>query len=354
MASATPAELLFYAPGLLGPYAGQAHWPASDWPVLPRLEKFLSRADVLAPPHPVNDVTAADDYAALFTYFNLQSDPRAATQPLAALCLLAEGQDPGEACWMRLDPVCLQADRVDAVLIAHEALALTEVEADALQASLRPLLEEDALELHCTTPQHWYVRLPATPALTTTPLRQMMGQPISRGMPQGAARRHWHRFMNEVQMLWHNHPVNQQREQQGQLMATSVWPWGVGSLPQKQPVDFTAVYSDELVVQGLAQHLGIDCLPLSALDSNALHGRQLLVDFAWRERQQQGDVSTWLAALADWEQGVLQDLEARLRRDKGFTLILDLGGPGRFRITRRTQGRWWRRTRTLAHWLPTQ
>ena len=150
----------------------------ADWPTLPLLQKLLSRAG-----RQITDQPSEDDYTRLFSLFN--HDTTHNELPLAALSLLAEGHAPGSDFWMRLDPVCLHADRSDAILIAHDALALTEAEADALQESIRPLLDEWSVSLQRTTAHHWYIRLPGDTDLRTTPLAQVKGQAITRYMPLG-------------------------------------------------------------------------------------------------------------------------------------------------------------------------
>lgn len=340
VAPAATAELVIYAPGLLGPYAGQEHWQTGDWPDLPLLQQFLSRAERVIKTTPVQS-----DEASIFEYFNL--DTHHTDLPLAALSLLAEGGVPETDCWMRLDPVCLHADRTDAILIAHDEMALTEAEADALQESIRPLLDEWSISLQRTNPHHWYIRFRDHTTLSTTPLSHVKGQAITQHMPMGNEHLKWHRLINEVQMLWHAHPVNQQREQQGQLMATSVWPWGCGVLPEKVDTQLDKVYSDDLLVQGLALLISIPVLPPQALQRSEVQGNQLLIDLSWRDLQQQQDVTGWFAALADWQATVLSVLEAKLQQNKSLQVTFDFGGEHRYRVRHKSLHRWWRRTQSL-------
>ena len=337
---------MVYAPGLLGPYTGQEQWQATDWPTLTQVQKFLSRADRLRSHH-----VTSDDYATIFSYFNLDS-----TQddlPLAALSLLAEGLTPANDYWLRLDPVCLRADRSDAILIAHESLALTETEAAALQEAIRPLLDDWDASLQSTSPHHWYVRLPRQMALSSTPLVRVKGQAISRHMPLGNDHIQWHRFMNEVQMTWHAHPVNQQREQEGRLIASSVWPWGGGVLPEQTTAQFDRVYSNDLIVKGLANLHDIDCLPLEQAVQGKISGRLLMVDLSWRELQQQQDAAAWFDALAHWQVNVLQPIGAKLEANRLLHVTFDFGGQYTYALNRKALHRWWRRTKSLQQLILT-
>lgn len=340
MALVASSELIVYAPGLLGPYAGQEQWQATDWPTLALLQKLLSRAGRQITDHP-----SADDYSRLFAFFNHATTGN--ELPLAALSLLAEGHAPGDDYWMRLDPVCLRADRSDAILIAHDALALTEAEADALQESIRSLQDEWSISLQRTTADHWYIRLPGDMDLRTTPLSQVTGQAVTGRMPQGENYIKWHRFINEVQMTWHGHPINQQREQQGRLMATSVWPWGGGTLPAKTDVNFDRVYTNDLIVQGLASLNNINCQPLEHATQAKVQGRILMVDLSWRQLQQQQDVSGWFEALQRWQATTLQFISQTLEKDKALQVTLDFGGESTYRLSRQHLHRWWRRALTM-------
>lgn len=336
------SELVIFAPGLLGPYAGQSQWSAADWPTLALMQKVLSRADVS-----LRQPVLGDDYVAIFSYFNLDVTQQAL--PLAALSLLAEGQEPAGDYWLRLDPICLRADRNDAILIADEELALTEAEAEALQEAIRPLLEEWSIKLYSTTPHRWYLRLPEAMTLSTTPIAQVKGLPVSSHMPQGEEHLQWHRFINEVQMTWYAHPVNQQREAQGQLTASSVWPWGGGILPEKPVHGFSRVYSDDLVVKGLAQWHTIECRSLNEVLHHDLQGKQLLVDLSWRRLQQQQNAAAWFDALRCWQDNVLQLIIDRLEQDKNLAVNIDVGGEQVYHLNRKTLHRWWRRTKSLSH-----
>jgi len=338
--AASITELIVYAPGLLGPYAGQEQWQAADWPALGQFQKLLSRADSIK-----NDHATRDDNAACFSYFNVDATQQAL--PLAAVSLLAEGRSPGNDYWLRLDPVCLLVDRDDAILIAHEELALTAEEATALQAAIRPLLDEWSVSLQGTTSHHWYLRLPRPIALTTTSPAQVRGFTISRHLPQGEDAMQWHRLMNEVQMTWYSHPVNQQREAQGQLTASSVWPWGGGVLPVKNDVNYTAVYSDDLMVKGLAILHEIACRPLAAAVPSEMQGRVLVVDLSWRERQQQQDALAWFEALLQWQNNVLQPIVAQLEANSSLRVTFDFGSQHTYVVNRQHLHRWWRRTKSL-------
>lgn len=340
MADAAFDEIVVFAPGLLGPYAGQEHWQAADWPRLPLLQKLLSRADCVK-----KTSQHGNDYATLFSYFNIP--PTENDFPLAALSLLAEGHTPGSDCWMRLDPVCLHPDRTEAILVAHDELALDDNEANALQESIRPLLDEWSVRLIKTTPHDWYAQLPEHISLSTTAMIEAKGLGISRLMPTGKDQIKWHGLMNEVQMLWHTHPVNLEREQQGRLQASSVWMWGCGSLPKASDVKFTHVYSDDLVATGLARLNNVSHSCLNKTYNLKLNNDCFVCDFSWRQFQQSGDSQNWFQALEKWQAEFIQPLFENLSMNKKQNLMFDFGGASVYHITQKNMRRWWRRTKSF-------
>ena len=340
MANAASSELVVFAPGLLGPYAGQEHWQAADWPSLPLLQKLLTRANRVKKPSP-----HVSDYTTLFSYFDLT--PTENGFSLAALSLLAEGHSPGSDCWMRIDPVCLHPDRTEAILIAHDEMALNENEAAALQESIRPLLDEWSVTLIKTTPHHWYARLPEHTSLSTTALLEAKGLGISRLMPRGKDQIKWHGLMNEVQMLWYTHAVNLEREQQGRLQASSVWMWGCGSLPKASNVKFTYVYSDDLVATGLACLNNVSHSSLNEIDNLKLNDTSFICDFSWRQLQQNSDPQDWFQALEKWQTEFIQPLFEQLSTNKTQNVIFDFGGEFMYHINHKCLRHWWRRTKTF-------
>lgn len=154
---------------------------------------------------------------------------------------------PGTPIGAGLGP--LQADVTDkdqvvwvaelcATLVSQErttALPLSLIEASpdeitALEASAHPLFSanNDALDIEPLGGGLWRVRvdLPAT-AKTISPLA-LMGQDLGDWWPTGHEWRSWRKRINEIQMTWHDHPINLAREQRGLPAINNVWLYGGG------------------------------------------------------------------------------------------------------------------------------
>jgi hypothetical protein len=161
---------------------------------------------------------------ALDAFLTHSATPEAsATAPLAAL---GAGLDPGDRYVLRADPVALVAGRADVVL---DALIrdLDAGEADALVATLNAHFGGDGLEFAAPRPDAWFVIVDGVPDLATTPPSAVRGS-IDPWLPTGADAAKWRRWLSEMQMLLHEHPVNVAREAGGRAPLTGIWISGGG------------------------------------------------------------------------------------------------------------------------------
>ena len=79
----------------------------------------------------------------------------------------------------------------------------------------------------------WFMRADAWSDLQCATPDAATTQDLSVWMPEGEHARAARRLQNEVQMLWHEHPVNGAREERGLKPINSFWIWG-GSLAAAQ------------------------------------------------------------------------------------------------------------------------
>jgi hypothetical protein len=150
--------------------------------------------------------------------------------PVAPLAALGAGFDPGRAYVLRADPISLVAGRDD-VLLTGRVDDLDADAAAALIATLNSHFAGDGLVFHAPRPDAWFVTVREPPALATTPLACVRGA-IHRHLPTGDDARRWRRWMSEMQMLLHNHPLGRAREERGQTPVTGIWLSGGGALPE--------------------------------------------------------------------------------------------------------------------------
>ncbi len=221
------------------------------------------------------------------------------------------------------DPVCLHSHS-DRVNLHPEPLLLSAADSSALLHTLNTHLAEDGWQLIApsSSPSHWYLRAlegshPQAALPQTRPPSEIGMDNIFSYLPQanavdqrnGSAGRYWPRLMSELQMLLHNHPVNQQRERAGQLPVNAVWLWGEGELSRADPAGVSA--PPVLVCGGgqLGQLIAWQSGCRWSEDFQELaDGDVLLILDQLLIPALQDDMTAWQAALQALEAGYLQPL----------------------------------------------
>lgn len=155
-------------------------------------------------------------------------------QPLAPICAEYDGVDVGHDYWLRADPVHLHVGMRGMTLLDSRHIGLTEDEAQALAASLTPTFTEANYRLHAAQPDRWYISPSHAIRLTTTPLDQVSTRLMNSSLPTGQSAPQLMRLLNDVQVMLHDHPVNQAREARGLHPVNSLWVWGGGERPAAQ------------------------------------------------------------------------------------------------------------------------
>lgn len=285
---------------------------------LPGLESLLGKGTVVQ-----SESESVEGW--LFHHFGC---PRAGDWPVAPVTLLADGADPGRDFWLRADPVFLRADGAHLVLADSAAFRISPDEAGALAQALNRHFRDDALEFQPLRPDRWYLRLPAAPAMTTRSLHEAAGRSVDGCLPAGPDALRWHRLLNEVQMALHGHPVNESREERGEVPVNSVWFWGGGALPEALSSPLSGVWSDEPLAAGLARLAGITARPLPGSaetwlgEAAAADGEVLLVLEGLRAPARLGDAFGWRETVQALERSWFAPLAAGLqaKRLAGMTV----------------------------------
>ncbi len=80
-----------------------------------------------------------------------------------------------------------------------------------------------------------HARLPQSPRIISP--MALMGEDLGDWWPTDDAWRAWRKRLNEIQMVWHDHAVNQSRERRGLPAINSVWLYGgaTGFTPRPDP-----------------------------------------------------------------------------------------------------------------------
>ena len=275
--------------------------------------------------------------------------------PAGALTLLAEGGTPGDAVWMRADPVHLRLGRTDVSFVPAAAFDVDARESAGLAETLNRHYAGE-LRFEAVQPRHWCVRLAGMPGISARSTAEVAGSDAGTNLPQGGEASLWHARLNEIQMLMHTHPVNDAREARGATAINSVWFWGAGSIPAAAEMPWRSVSADEPIARGFALLCArlAQRLPDSAgawLGQLPDAGRHLAVLDALRTPLALGDDAAWREGLAGLEANWFAPLLEALRT--GRIGMLTLHAPdGRESLACETARgdlrRFWRRRQPLS------
>jgi hypothetical protein len=172
---------------------------------------------------------------------------------------------------------CLRADPVHLVLqrdcfSLHESfpLPLSQVEAQALVASLNQHFSRDGLHFMLGASGACYLLSNGTPQIQTTLPSVALDKNSHDFLPQGNDASYWLALLNEVQMLLHEHPINLAREAAGQLALNSLWFSAGGTLPTKPSLlaRQASLMANSKLYEGMAK---LGALPYAPLPDSLAH-----------------------------------------------------------------------------------
>ena len=273
--------------------------------------------------------------------------------PFGPLRLLGEtvGEAARDGHWLCADPVHLRFHHERIVLADAGAFDVDDDEAQAIVLALNETFA-DVGRFHIATARRWYLRLNEAVDHPAEPLSTIAGRRID-GELSGKESR-LTRWLNEVQMFLHGHPVNAHRQAAGKPAINSLWLWGGGTLPAPPTAAWSAVSTNNPLATGLALASGIsaEALPsgLSALLDHAQGDRQLVVLDALLPPVLYEDGEGWRKA---W-QAMDRDWFAPLQGAAGRRIeTLNIVAPtiyGQLNWTLHGLDRWkfWRKARPLA------
>jgi len=268
--------------------------------------------------------------------------------PLGALRLLGEGL-AADGHWLCADPVHLRFHHERIVLADAGAFELGEDEARAMIAALNDEFAEIG-EFRLGDARRWYLRLNSVVEHPVVPLTAIAGRRIDGELDSSALP--LTRWLNEVQMFLHGHPLNEAREAGGQPAINSLWLWGGGHLPEHVPAAFSGIWSDNPLAAGLAQLSATPLAPRPASFADFLPQageRPLVVLDQLLPRVLYEDGEGWRAAFEamenDWFAPLRQALGGKLAR---LTLVAPtVYGELHYDITAGERWKFWKKTASL-------
>lgn len=249
--------------------------------------------------------------------------------PFAPLRYKYDGGSPQDKYWLCADPVHLQVNRDQLVLINDYAFSITKDEADELIATLNHHFAQDEIFFHAPYPTRWYIQSEKLSNLYFCSLKKATGKSIDKRLPQGIYEREFRALLNEIQMILFEHPINVAREQAGQLPINSIWFWGGGTYtPLKLPV-MDMVFTDDVLIKSLAQDVNLKTtsVPDNAEALITQQHRQgnatncMIVINEIENLASYGDVIAWRDKLTVIEEQWIKPLLSAVKKGHRFTIM---------------------------------
>ena len=289
-----------YYPGLLGPEVPLNGLNSAEWPgyvQTTNLCKFFSKGNV-------QPLTKLSIEARMLECFGIACSSENEF-PISHF-RSCQHDIPAKSVWC-LDPVHIQIDLDEAVLVANESLNLEKQEAQDLIDGLNQHFERDGLRIVYHHRHQWL--LLGDMELRTHSLSDAMFRNIYGYQPTGRDEIKWRTIINEAQMLLHAHPVNENRTEQGDVAANSLWIWGGGRFDGvRSSVD--VVFSDNVLASDVATAIDITHGPLPfQLSLRQLENKDSLLIFTEQMTAiRQKDVFRWFECLLHFDKDVLTPL----------------------------------------------
>lgn len=260
-------------------------------------------------------------------------------QALALDVAVGEGEIP-----LCCDFIILQASHNDMIMKDFTAGQLPNETARSLVAALNEQIVDEAFTFHPGHGHHNLLIMKSPPvAERLKPPNELVGEGIRQHMPQACKELVY--IMNQAQIILHHHPYNKKRTENGDDAVNSIWLWGNGNGPTKNPPSFfnrfekrAALISPSLIMQGLARAVDIRTVPVAGatgfLDTN-YKGK---VDAALNELKScdvvylnvagaetvslQGNIDDKIQALEEFDEQVLGPILTAIASRDDVTLLL--------------------------------
>jgi hypothetical protein len=227
---------------------------------------------------------------------------------LATACMrgCGLGAEAAEGYWFILQPSHVQISRTHMLLTDLRSLQISEADSRGLYELARPYFEELGKTLLHGAPGLWFMRADDWSDMSTASPDATTTQSMTDWLPEGQHARDFRRLQNEVQMLWHEHPINQARQARGLQPVNSCWLWG-GAGPAT-PAASVAIGDGAMWMEALATP---ELRRPTAQQLIAQPGTVMLAELI--SAAQVGDWADWLARMQRLEQDWFAPLLAALQ-----------------------------------------
>jgi len=189
----------------------------------------------------------------------------------AALTWRGEGGVARDGTWMNISLVHFSAGLNDVQIFPADDVA--EEQLQQLMSALQPLLSLSGFELHRTASGRWYLWCETVLDVEIPAVERGFSTRSYNVLPAGRDAAALRRLLTEIQMVLHQHPVNQQREAHGMPSLNAAWLSGAGALTSATTSTLQRIVSDEPYVMGLCEFVNANCFPVPGDVNELLQSR---------------------------------------------------------------------------------
>lgn len=185
-----------------------------------RLKTLVATVQELAPEH-----TGCTPFEAVRLQQLGYSPPAGANLGAGLAALHAGVKNTSETVWLA-ELSAISVGREGATIAHPASFEITHEEADALFDAVSGLWADRAISALPINARQWRIWLDpnaSTRSLTPAAMAEMR---LTDWWPQEDSLRAWRRLLNEIQMVWHEHPVNIARAERGEVPINSLWLFG--------------------------------------------------------------------------------------------------------------------------------
>lgn len=303
--------------------------------------------------------------------FNVEKQQDLPVAPLTLLVDKAGDMETGNGYWLRADPVHLRVEHDQVLLADSRTFRISLEEAYQFVGVINKHFAEDNFPPLCgiddkrklisflpLCADRWYLYMQRTPLIYTQLLSEVVVKNINDFFPYGTEEIFWRGILNEIQMLLHEHPLNQVREERGDLALNGIWFWGGGVIPKLVTSPYVHVWSNDIFPRALAMACGTKHseLPskLDAWQQLNKSGRHLVFLDSLHGKPQYGDAYGWRESLKElekeWFDPLLNMLKKSLINQITITTI-NKGVTRNFFITKNNVYKFWRMEKPFSTYI---
>ena len=294
--------------------------------------------------------------------------------PIAPLTLLADKASDTEinnGYWLRADPVHLRVEHDQVLLADSRTFRISLEEACQFVDVINKHFAEDNFSSSCGVDNRrklisllplcadrWYLYTQRTPLIHTQLLSEVVVKNINDYFPYGTEELFWRGILNEIQMLLHEHPLNQIREERGDSALNGIWFWGGGVMPKLVTSPYVHVWSNDIFPRTLAMACGTSHAELPVnfelWQQSEASGRHLIFLDSLYGKSQYGDAYGWRESLKELEKEWFEPLLNMLKKgviNQLTIATINKGVARNFIITRSSFYKFWCMGRPLSTYI---